>query len=336
MEINITAPAEKLILKLLESIEKSTIGIFKPWQIKRVAKAEAIAEQFKNLLSSQTESDIKDLRSGKKYFNAKNSKLLPIADDTEISTEAMLISNEYVKILCKSQNVANAIKIAIEQLENESEPTITEEPINQDWLNEWGEHAGFVSDKEMQQLWGKILAGEIKNPGSFSLRTMQLLRNLSKDEANLIHKCLNYSINGFIIKDIVGYTDQNSISLENIIKLNEIGVLVPDFAGSLSITLSVSRKNKMNKNTLPQKYYSWLLIIESSKENIYFDLPIIKPTQLGLELAKLGNYTGDGTYLDLIAKKILSINNELKAYKTKDFTISGNQISWRNTQEITL
>jgi len=336
MEFNITAPAEKLIIRLWESLEKSTIVIFKPWQIKRIAKAEAIAEQFKNLLSAQTESDIQDLKSGKKYFDIEQSRLLPIAENTEISTETMLISNEYVKILCKSQNVANTIKIAVEQLENEQEQTITEEPINQDWLNEWGEHAGFVSDEHMQQLWGKILAGEIKNPGSFSLRTMQFLRNLSKEEANLIHKYLNYNINGIIAKDIIGYTDKINLPFGDIIKLTEIGILAPDFAGSLVITINIALKASNGKNVSTHKYYSWLLIIESDKENISFDLPIIKPTQLGLELAQLGNYTGDQNYLELVGKKILSLNGELKIFNTTCFSISSNNIRWENLQEITL
>ena len=92
----------------------------------------------------------------------------------------------------------------------------------------------------------------------------------------------------------------------------------------------------MNKNISTQKYYSWLLIIESGKENISFKVPIIKPTQLGLELAQLGNYTGDKNYLELVGKKILSLNGDLKIFKTTFFSISGNNISWQNLQEITL
>ena len=237
MEIKIKLPGEKLILRLWDSLEKSTIWICIPLQIKRIANAEAKADQVKMLISAQTKQDIQDLKNGRKYFDIKQAKLLPVAEDTEISTEKILTSNEYVKILCKSHNVASAIKIAMEQLENESESITTEESMNQDWLNEWGEHAGFVSDENMQSLWGKILAGEIKQPGSFSLRTMQLLRNLSKEEANLIHKYLNYNINGFIVKDIIGYTDNDSLPLENIIKLSEIGIFTPDLLGSLSITL---------------------------------------------------------------------------------------------------
>lgn len=319
MEFNITAPAEKLIIRLWESLEKSTIGIFKPWQIKRIAKSEAIAEQFKNLLSAQTESDIQDLKCGKKYFDIKSSKLLPIAEDTEVTSETMLISNEYVKILCKSQNVANAIKIAVEQLENEQEQTIMEEPINQDWLNEWSEHAGFVSDKDMQQLWGKTLAGEIKNPGSLSLRTMQFLRNLSKDEANLIHKYLSYSLNeNIIILEINGYTDIMKFPLIDKIKLIELGIIVTDLTSNLRYDINLS--NKWNEDYLFDffEHYSLVLIL-LTKEEIKLQFQVLKTTTLGQELAKLGNYKGNEGFIDAIGKHVISLNDKIKPYKSKDF-----------------
>lgn len=37
----------------------------------------------------------------------------------------------------------------------------------------------------MQELWGKVLAGEVAKPGSFSLRTLSVLKSLSRDEAEL-------------------------------------------------------------------------------------------------------------------------------------------------------
>lgn len=35
----------------------------------------------------------------------------------------------------------------------------------------------------MRQLWARVLAGEIEHPGSFSLRTVEVLRNMSQAEA---------------------------------------------------------------------------------------------------------------------------------------------------------
>ena len=35
---------------------------------------------------------------------------------------------------------------------------------------------GNVSNEELQKLWGKVLAGEMQQPGSCSLRTMEVIR----------------------------------------------------------------------------------------------------------------------------------------------------------------
>ncbi len=40
----------------------------------------------------------------------------------------------------------------------------------------------------MQEIWARILAGEIKQPKSYSLRTLDILRNLSTDEAAIFMK----------------------------------------------------------------------------------------------------------------------------------------------------
>jgi hypothetical protein len=46
----------------------------------------------------------------------------------------------------------------------------------------------------MQEVWGKILAGEVNRPGSFSLRSLKLLRNLSQQEAESFRQIVQYGI----------------------------------------------------------------------------------------------------------------------------------------------
>lgn len=52
-----------------------------------------------------------------------------------------------------------------------------------DWFVRFFEAAGNISDKDMQGLWAKVLSGEVSKPGRFSLRTLETLRNLSREEA---------------------------------------------------------------------------------------------------------------------------------------------------------
>lgn len=52
-----------------------------------------------------------------------------------------------------------------------------------DWFLRFFESASNVSNEDMQKLWATILAGEVTNPGSFSLRTLDTVYNMSQNEA---------------------------------------------------------------------------------------------------------------------------------------------------------
>src|SRR5690606_25427708 len=75
---------------------------------------------------------------------------------------------------------------AADDLRNEQ--SVTDEPLDEDWKTRFFNIAEDISNEEMQSLWGKILAGEIKQPKSYSLRTLELLKNLSKEEAEVFTK----------------------------------------------------------------------------------------------------------------------------------------------------
>ena len=42
------------------------------------------------------------------------------------------------------------------------------------------DHASNISKEDVQKLWGKILAQEIINPGSFSLYTLNVLKRMER------------------------------------------------------------------------------------------------------------------------------------------------------------
>lgn len=69
-----------------------------------------------------------------------------------------------------------------------------EKKFSIDWFVRFFEDAGNISDEKMQELWAKVLAGEIKQPGSFSLRTLDVLRNLSSEEAETLQTLGSYAI----------------------------------------------------------------------------------------------------------------------------------------------
>lgn len=54
-----------------------------------------------------------------------------------------------------------------------------------DWINIYFESAKNSSDPYMQNVWAKVLAREIAEPGSFSYKTLDVLKNMSRHEFEL-------------------------------------------------------------------------------------------------------------------------------------------------------
>ncbi len=63
-----------------------------------------------------------------------------------------------------------------------------EKTIDDYWLNIFATEARPVSTEEMQHRFGRVLAGEIEKPGSYSIRTIKLLGELDQNTAILFKK----------------------------------------------------------------------------------------------------------------------------------------------------
>jgi hypothetical protein len=145
---DLSKPADTLIKKISNALG----GIFKPYQIKRVAKAEAEAA----LIKAQTEIQITDLtRRAMHRF---------------VEEEAM-----------RQKNIEDITTKALPQLSDKADPSKVED----DWITNFFDKCRIVSDGEMQGLWSRVLAGESNSPGTYSKRTVNFLSDLDKSDAEM-------------------------------------------------------------------------------------------------------------------------------------------------------
>lgn len=63
-----------------------------------------------------------------------------------------------------------------------------------DWFNRYITLAENVSNKTMQDLWAKILAGELSRPGSYSLKALKVFREMSIVDAKLLAKACSLAV----------------------------------------------------------------------------------------------------------------------------------------------
>ena len=73
---------------------------------------------------------------------------------------------------------------------------VSEEPVKSDWMARLYEGVKDVSDEKMQALWSSVLAGEVTQPGGTSLRTLDVLKNLSRQDAEIFERLARRGIFG--------------------------------------------------------------------------------------------------------------------------------------------
>ena len=135
---------------LIEKISDAVGGVFKPFQIRRVAKAEAEA----NWIRAESQIDVTDLhrRAMRRFFEEEAKR---------------------------QSNIEEIAMKALPLLEESSAP----DKMSDDWITNFFEKCRIVSDQDMQQIWSRILAGEANQPGTFSKRTVNLLGDFDKRDA---------------------------------------------------------------------------------------------------------------------------------------------------------
>lgn len=110
------------------------------------------------------------------------------------------------KILRQQKNAIKILQYATEEASNsppDDSPTESKE-ISDDWLNAFESEAVNMSSEQMQRLFGKMLAGEIRKPSSYSVRTVKLMGQMDSDIAQLFRTfcsmSFSYVVNdGFVI-----------------------------------------------------------------------------------------------------------------------------------------
>lgn len=130
----------------------------------------------------------------------------------------------------RQQNISDIARTAYNELKSES--SISSTPVDDIWAIRFVNDAEDISDESLKVIWGKILAGEIKSPGSYSLRALQTLKNLSKEEALLFAKACRMAI-GYGEYFIVGNRHETNtglgLSFDEANLLMEAGLLCPTF-----------------------------------------------------------------------------------------------------------
>lgn len=245
---DLSKPANTLIEKVFEAIG----SVFKPWQIRRIAKAEADVEQIKAISKVKT---------------------------TKIERRALqrLIYEEAKK----QRNIESIINKSLLQLNERAKPEV----IENDWIVNFFDKCRLVSDQEMQGIWARILAGEANLPGKFSKRTVNFMESLDKQDAQLFTKLCAFNWIFDYAQPLI-YNPNDEIYKNNGINFNVLKHL--DSIGLISFESLTGYKIGNLSQTTVAVYKNTSFVLKFQKENNNeINIGKVLLTNIGEELASI-------------------------------------------------
>lgn len=110
----------------------------------------------------------------------------------------------------KKANAACVAAEAIEELKALPAPDASDgqatasEPdaaIDEDWMNQFTRYAEDASSEQLQQIWGRVLAGEVRKPGSFSRQALRFIAELDRETAEDCELLGKHVVGDWVLKD---------------------------------------------------------------------------------------------------------------------------------------
>ena len=198
IKIDDVAGLSKPATRLIDKISEAVVGLFRPFQIRRVAEAEADAAR----IQAAADIEITDLQRRAMYrFFGEEAK--------------------------KQENMEQITQKAIPDLREDSRP----QDVEDDWITNFFDRGRLISDTQMQMLWAKVLSGQCNSPGIFSKRTVDLLASFDKADAELFNTLCGFCwrVNADIVPLVYDLAEpiytSGGLSFPAIKHLDDIGLI---------------------------------------------------------------------------------------------------------------
>jgi hypothetical protein len=203
MSNEITEVAKALAEPARLAVEKLGAGIsrlYEPTHVRCMERAKADAAYLRQL----SKQDIEELKAG---FEERES---------------------YRKARCEL-NLGLIADRVNERLHEDSGPRPS--PPEDDWVDEFTEHAQHASNDQLRELWARIYTGEVRRPGAIPRRMLRLARDLDQQTAAMFHRACGCSFVGRarVIVAVEGWEKVAQLSIFDLKELQELNLMeVPD------------------------------------------------------------------------------------------------------------
>ena len=321
MEIKDLAGLSKPLTRLIEVISEGIGAVSRPYLIRRDAAARA--DEIKLIAGALDEV-------------AKKHEIPVVYKDGEIEvwqkpedgTLLLEASNSSSRTLSRvdfqerkrQANIENVTSVAAAVLAAADDVPV--EKPDEDWVTRFFDAAQDISSEQMQDLWGRVLAGEIMRPGTYSLRALDFMRNLTLEDAEALQKIGNFVVKSMdtafvVVQDKMWLQKERDIYPLSHFKLGEIGLMYPT---DLTLRFFMTDVDE-------EAFTSSDLILHVVRGDIKSEVSIAiwKLTNLGAELINLATCSPDEEYLELIGKLFVVKGAKVTLGKINEWLPDGNK-----------
>ena len=303
VDINLKVPGVKKLLDYAASGVGAVAGpMLATWKARKEAEAKLItakaeADSLKLIAQAQSEA-----RQFLVEPDCASSGML------EIDTGSVMQRIEFQEKK-RQANIAAVVQDAATEL---GDKEVSEHEPDPDWTARFFDCVQDVSSEDMRKLWARVLSGEIQGPGSTSLRTLDVLRNLTAKDAAMFQEVCSYVILDFVFKSDEIETNHPALLFGNLLLLEDAGLIIA--RSTLAKTVTVDQEP--NYTYLP--YQNWLLRISATHHTTEIKIPDYLLTPAGRELLGLAECLPRLDYLRSFSRFLHSKNCELSFARIRD------------------
>lgn len=300
----------KGVMKFFETVSKGIGAIAAP----KLMKMRADAESYKNQKAIENKrNEIENLseiiKNNPELSIQYNNGEVIIENKSLQELTSRTLNRFTYQELKKQLNIEKTIEYAYEELKNDED--ISDEPVNEDWILRFFNSVENISNEELQKVWGRILAGEIKTPNSYSYRALEVLKNMTPKEIEIFQKIAKISLkleNMYFIPCDKNVLKKTGFTFDDLFLLEGCGILT---TRDLTLTYKINNSDKV---FIQNDTYISFALPKAGINELTLDVYVFN--QSGNELIKSLTAKKDHEYiLDFL--KDLVIKNKCKSI---DFT----------------
>lgn len=332
MEIKDIAGLSKPLTRLIEVISQGIGAVSRPYLIRRTADAKAhevrvIAAALKDV-ANQHQLPVVFKDGEVELWQKPEDRTLLL--DTSSCDERTASRTDY-RERKRQNNVESITSVAAVDLFDQTE--VPDERPDEDWINRFFSAAEDVSSEQMQELWGRILSGEIKKPGSYSLKTLDFVKNLTKEDAATLEQMSKLAVfyQGVAVlpnHDAEWLKTERGLFPGHHFAAGELGAMYPtDLNYRFFQDPSVNQAVFVSGN--------FMLIVDRASVTNEIQLPVWKFTRIGQEILQLIPPDGDEPHLAQLGRFFVSRKATAKLAKIIEKLPNG-QIRFQNAKDVQL